>query len=337
MSAAGRIPIRVRVAHQRVLDEFAMIAKKCRKRRRLSIEGVAQQSGIPAKRIQQFERGAVPASEPEIVRLSAVYGVAAPVITRRLKRVFDQFAGDDDRAVENILHLKWSKANNPAANHVSSRRAGVAPESCRGARHGADDGLAMTEWPSFRPETLAESLLAECIQLLTLTTCIQAFVADAGTTIPIQRAGNAPQPVRAGTKTQVLMLTNGDELLALVCSNLNDTVDRLELLTRAHRAHSRMAVATHDPDIGDVVPFPDQAIDAERARISDAVGFIAQYKPRAVLTQQVHSGTFAPLDSAASPSPRKQTAEQSVSTLMGAIDQLSEAACHLFQLSGHCT
>lgn len=116
----------------------------------------------------------------------------------------------------------------------------------------------MTQWPAFRPATLAESLLAECIQLLTLTTCIQAFVGQVASPVPIQRAGNSSQPVRAGIKTDVLELTKGDELLALISSNLNGIVDRLELLTQKPRYPSRAAVGTHVPDIGDVVPFPDQ-------------------------------------------------------------------------------
>lgn len=337
MYAAGRIPIRVRVAHQRVLDEFAIIAKKCRKRRRLSIEAVAQGSGIAAKRVQQFERGAVPASEPEIVSLSAVYGVGAAVITRRLKRVYDQFAGDDIRAMENILHLKWSRTRQSAACHVSTQSAGVAPE-CRGACDGADHGRAMTMWPAFRPATLADSLLAECIQLLTLTTCIQAFVAQVASPVPIRRARNSPQPVRDGTKTDVLELTKGDELLALICSNLNGIVERLELLTQKPRYPSRAAVGTHDPDIGDVVPFPDQALRAERTRIADTIELIARYKNEAVLTHAVNSGTNMPLHSAKSLCLQKERPdEQSVSTLMCVIDQLSDAAYNLFQLSGHST
>lgn len=97
-------------------------------------------------------------------------------------------------------------------------------------------------------------------------------------------------------------------------------------------------MGTHDPDIGDVVPFPDQALRAERIRIADAIKLIARYKNEAVLTHAVNSGTHMPLDSAKSPYLQKERPdEQSVSTLMSVIDQLSGAAYNLFQLSGHCT
>jgi transcriptional regulator with XRE-family HTH domain len=334
ISVAGRIPLRARVAHQRVLDEFAVIAKKCRKRRRLSLEAMAQQSGIPVKRIQQFERGAVAASEPEVVRLSAVYGVGAAAITRRLKRVFDQFAGDDVRAIENILHLKWNNLRRAAAGRISA--GAVVAFECHDARHGADHEVTMTEWPAFRPAGLAERILSECIHLLRLTTCIQALVAHDGAPVALQGTGHFPQPSSAGTTASPIKVVKGHDVLALICSNLNGIVDRLDLLRR-HRAQSNAGGSfTQSQEIGDVVPFPDLEIQAERARIVSALRLIARYQAQALLGHPVRAGVQVPIE-AASPCARNDgPVHRSVSTLTCAIDELSEATYNLFQLSDHC-
>jgi hypothetical protein len=275
-TTAPRVPIRTRVACQRVLDEFGIIAKKARCRKHLSVRQVATRTGLSAERIERIEAGCANLSWADIVHLAAVYCVRVSIIARRLKRVFEQFAGGEPSRLRDILPFEWCDAGTDSS------------------KENAGDDL-----PTFLQLTLAECILDEYAHVVALGRCLQACITDRGGPVVLGVTGPFPEPARTTTARDSDRTMEKDELLARIRSNLGSIADRLKLLAVRHAnapalrfGARRLLIAEGESSVAVSV---EVEIKIQHARIARAMDLLPRGKsPRASLDDAISDGPEAP-------------------------------------------
>lgn len=151
-----RIALRATFAYRRMLDDLARILTGCRRRQGLRIEAIAEQTGLPVRRLQAFEKGALAASWPEILLMAPAYRTVLSTVTRRLHGQFVRSAGEDAHRIEAYLQCCLARA--PELTNAERERVNQMLSSPLNPKF---IDVTIADWPSCLPPGLPTLLRVE--------------------------------------------------------------------------------------------------------------------------------------------------------------------------------